>query len=160
MDPAAILVGLVIGAIAAIIIARPLGGHRLEGLHAFDQELSSLQAEHDRILTLIEELEMDHAIGKILDEEYKVERARLMKQGAENLRLMDELLPAHSGEDEQGVLQKSLEDELEAAVTKFRQTKIQPGPDHCGQCGAKILVGDRFCAACGAKISPPEDRRR
>jgi hypothetical protein len=158
MDLVAILMGTAIAISAGAFIMRPLTEDRPEGYREEDRELSSMRAEHDRILDLIEELEMDHAIGKVLDEDYQTQYSRLMQQGAENLKMMDELQKDSAVEAEASQRIRSLEDELEASVAKFRTEQPQRGQEFCSQCGAKILVGDRFCVACGAKLSAQEDR--
>jgi uncharacterized membrane-anchored protein YhcB (DUF1043 family) len=158
MDLVALLMGLVIAIFTGAFIIRPLTEERPEGYREEDRELSSMQAEQDRILDLIEELEMDHAIGKVFDEDYQMQYSRLMQQGAENLKMMDELRKDSAIEGEEAQRIHSLEDELEVSVAKLRSVKPQRGQDFCGHCGAKILVGDRFCVACGAKLSAQEDR--
>ena len=156
MEPVAILIGTVIAILAGAFIVRPLSAYRPERLREVDRERSTLQAEQDRILALIEELEMDHAIGKILDEDYEVERSRLLQQGAKNLKKLDELQIDTVPEDVQG--RRSLEDELEASVATLREKKLGKGQSFCGNCEAKVLVGDRFCVVCGEKLSPQEVR--
>ncbi len=156
MDLVAILIGIAIATIAGVFIVRPLTAYRHEGIREVDRERSSLQAQQDRILASIEELDMDHAIGKVDDEGYEEERSRLLQQGAENLKALDELLKMSLANDERGDGERSSEDELEAAVAQLRQATIRRGQDHCAHCGAKVLVGDRFCVACGAKLSAQE----
>ena len=158
MDLVAILIGTAIAISAGAFILRPLTEDRPGGYREEDRELSSMRAEQDRILDLIEDLEMDHAIGKVLDEDYQMQYSRLMQQGAENIKMMDELRADTAIAAEETQKMHSLEDELEASVAKFRTTQPQPGQEFCGQCGAKILVGDRFCIVCGAKLSAQEDR--
>ncbi len=153
MDLVAILIGIAVAMIAGIFIVRPLTAHRPEGIREMDRKRSSLQAQQDRILASIEELDMDHAVGKIHDEDYEEERARLMRQGTENLKALDEFLERSLANDEREDGECSPEDELEASVAKLRQTTLRRRQDYCALCGAKVLVGDRFCVACGAKLS-------
>ena len=159
MDLVAILICTAIAILAGFFILQPFTDFHPERVREVDQELSSKQAEHDRILALIEELEMDHAIGKILDEDYQMERSQLMRQGAENLKAMDVLRERAFSKMEQDERARSLDDELEAAVTQLRQVKGRQGGQFCAHCGAKVLVGDRFCVACGEKLSGNESRR-
>ncbi len=158
MDLVAILLGMAIAILAGSFILRPLTENHPAGYREADRELSSMQAEQDRILDLIEELEMDHAIGKVLDDDYQLQYSHLMQQGAENLRWMDELRVDSAHEGQEAQRGRSLEEELEASVAKLRSDNSQRGQDFCSDCGAKILVGDRFCVVCGAKLSAPEDR--
>jgi hypothetical protein len=55
-----------------------------------DHELSGLLAERDRILTALQELDFDYALGKIPAEDYPAQRASLLQRGADLLRRIDE----------------------------------------------------------------------
>ena len=56
-----------------------------------DHELSTLLAEHDRVLNALQELDFDYALGKIPEEDYPGQRARLLQYGGSILRQLDEL---------------------------------------------------------------------
>lgn len=56
-----------------------------------DHELSSLLAEHDRVLSALQELDFDYALGKIPEEDYPLQRARLLQYGSSVLHQLDEL---------------------------------------------------------------------
>jgi hypothetical protein len=58
---------------------------------ALDHERSSLLAEEDRVITALQELDFDYALGKIPEEDYPAQRARLMQSGADVLRRLDEI---------------------------------------------------------------------
>src|SRR3990172_12448663 len=53
------------------------------------QEVSALKAERDRIINALQELDFDHNLGKIPDEDYPVQRAQLLQKGADVLRRLD-----------------------------------------------------------------------
>ncbi len=59
-----------------------------------DHSRSSLLAEYDRLLNLLQELEFDHALGKIPADEYPKQRALLMQSGAEVLQKLDAIQAA------------------------------------------------------------------
>jgi len=69
-----------------------------------DHELSSLLAEHDRVLNALQELDFDYTLGKIPEEDYPAQRARLLQYGGSVLRQLDEMeggrvsVPASSAE--------------------------------------------------------------
>jgi len=54
-----------------------------------DHERSGLLAERDRILNAIQELDFDYALGKIPEEDYPNQRARLIQKGAQVLQQID-----------------------------------------------------------------------
>src|SRR4030066_1112940 len=56
-------------------------------------EISALMAERDRVINALQELDFDFNLGKILAEDYPVQRADLLQKGADVLRKLDELTP-------------------------------------------------------------------
>ncbi len=78
-----------------------------------ERQRSTLLAERDRILTSLQDLDFDYALGKVPDEDYPLQRMAFMEEGAEVLRELDVLEP-------QSVLKVSAEDRLEAAVAARR----------------------------------------
>lgn len=151
MDIGSIFIMLAITILVLAFIARPFavrGGSLVsEGEH----NLSALQAERDKLLSLIQEIELDHAAGKIPDEDYLPQRAALVQRGAEVLRSIDAVQTARpqaiprSGPD--------LEAQIEVAVARMRQTVTpEAAPGHCTQCGEMLVAGDRFCSVCGAPV--------
>lgn len=82
-----------------------------------DHERSSLLAERDRVLTSLQELDFDYALGKVPEEEYPQQRALLLKTGTEVLRRLDTL---HPGSGLAGAVGSSMEDRIEAAVASRR----------------------------------------
>jgi len=62
---------------------------------------STLLAEQDQVLNALQELDFDHALGKIPEEEYPEQRATLLQAGAAILRQLDsfhEQTPAQAAE--------------------------------------------------------------
>ncbi len=54
-----------------------------------EHEVSALLAERDRILTALQELDFDATLGKIPQEDYPQQRAKLLNDGADVLRQLD-----------------------------------------------------------------------
>ena len=63
-----------------------------------EQEISSLMAERDRVINSLQELDFDHNLGKIPDEDYPTQRAELLQKGAEVLRKLAALEHAGGGD--------------------------------------------------------------
>ena len=78
-----------------LIISRPLFENQKSAsiVHPdlLDHQRSTLLADRDRILNALQELDFDHALGKIPENEYPKQRALLMGDGAEVLRQLDSL---------------------------------------------------------------------
>lgn len=168
MDLGSILLGVALLLSVAFIVARPL----LERAAAGEPEPAQAEAllfERDRVLSALRDLDFDHATGKLPDDDYAVQRARLVAEGTAVLKQLDALAPSAApgaapvspdldAELEAAIarrrsrpapaaLPKPLDAEIEAAVTERRQVAR-----FCSQCGHPLQPGDRFCGACGAAV--------
>jgi hypothetical protein len=149
MDLGSILLGLALALIVGVILVRPLLAHSGEGVSESERRLSMYQAERDRILNRLQELEMDFTMGKVIEGDYARERQELMREGAEVLRQMDAL-----GGDEMPT-GESLDARVEAAISGAR-AKTQRRDGFCPNCGAEVQAGDLFCTRCGQAIQEAE----
>ena len=99
-----------------------------------DHTISTLLAERDRILNALQELDFDHTLGKIPEEEYPVQRAILVQQGAQVLRQLDEFNQQTASQDQEA--------RLEAAIAARRADAGRPvsiGPDgHTAASSSKV----------------------
>ena len=143
-----------------------------------DRQRSALLAERDRILTSLQDLDFDHALGKVPDEDYPNQRQVFVEEGAEVLRELDALEP-------QPLSSVSAVDRLEAAVAArradgrvngnggaaTRRRPVSNGADDveklvearrlnrpekaagfCPRCGKPVQKSDKFCSRCGEVI--------
>jgi len=145
MELGSVLFGLAMAVLVAAYVLRPVaaGERNSQG----GGQTSSLQAERERLLEAIQELDLDHYMGKVLDKDYLPQRQSLTQQGAQVLRQIDELRDSSGPQD-------SPEAELEAAVQKLRTVARSEGR-FCHQCGSSVLPADRFCSRCGAAQQEP-----
>jgi len=86
--------------------------NRVESGNKFEHRRSMLLAEQDRLLTALGELDFDHALGKIPEEDYPEQRAELLRQGVDILRQLDVI----EGE----VSAQSMEERLERVIAARR----------------------------------------
>lgn len=95
MDLGSILFILALMVLVGLIIGRPFFEKDQKSpqaeFDALDHQQSTLLAERDRILNAIQELDFDHALGKVPENEYPSQRTILMQKGAEVLRQLDAL---------------------------------------------------------------------
>ncbi len=129
MDLGSLFLVLSLAILVALFITRPFsqpGGAKKHAAEASaegkqEHEISTLLAERDRILNTLQELDFDHAMGKIPAEDYPVQRAALVRQGAEVLRKLD--LSLGRVEAEQAGLAPGEEhvSRLEAAIVERRE---------------------------------------
>jgi hypothetical protein len=149
MDVGSILILTGLTVLIVAFIARPLAERRSRLVTAEEHALSGLQAERDKILAMIRETEMDHAMGKIPDGDFEAQRAALVAQGAALLRAID----AQGGAAPAPAAADDLDAAIEAAVASRRAPAAAGGAaGFCTTCGQALQGGDRFCARCGAPV--------
>lgn len=173
MDIGAIFLLLAVCVFVALFVARPFMEHRRTmTVSAEEQELSSLMAERDRLITALQELDFDHALGKIPSEDYPVMRSGLLQRAADVLRRLDALQPQSVASTDaesrveaviaarraDAAVQKSdkrevSDDDLEDLVASRRSARKEKSAGFCPKCGKPVLRTDRFCPHCGKSIN-------
>jgi hypothetical protein len=131
---------------------------------------SGLMAERDRILTALQELDFDDTLGKIPAEDYPLQRAALLKSGADILRQLDALEPVtrdkRAAEDRleaaiatrradagRSAEPKGEMDDLELAIAARRRIRQEKSAGFCPKCGNAVQKSDVFCSRCGATLN-------
>ncbi|HHY89397.1 MAG TPA: zinc-ribbon domain-containing protein [Chloroflexi bacterium] len=179
MDVGSILLILGLAGLVIAILSRPFYTHTAnQRLIALPEEAqhkdhlrSSLLAEHERILSALQELEFDHVLGKIPAEDYPMQRAALLQKGAATLRQLDELMPSNStlsAEDRIEALVAARRadasrgqtgpaadtgDPLENLIAARRREREEKTTGFCPKCGKPVQKSDRFCPRCGATVN-------
>jgi len=155
----------------ALFIARPLLDKEAAAVtpeeDIQEHELSALLAERDRILTALEELDFDNALGKIPEGEYEPTRERLLAQGVEVLRKIDAIDPITADPEMEERIEAAIaerreatagtryavvvdaDDEVELQLAARRRTREGKSAGFCPKCGRPIQESDRFCPKCG-----------
>lgn len=176
MEIGSILFVLALVILTGAYVARPLAEPTAAGVGPAHPQLSRLQARRERLLEAIQELDSDHAMGKLLPEEYRQQRRQLTLQGAAVLRQIDELTG--------GPTPEPLERELEARVARLKaglaarplgngasqdEAHLGNGSEqlddngellpasYCPNCGAAAQASDRFCVNCGTSLQEQGD---
>jgi hypothetical protein len=149
MDLGSFLIMTGLGLLVVAFLARPLMDRRAAGVTADEHLISALQAERDKILTMLREIEMDQAMGKIGADDFQVQRAVLVSRGSAVLRELDGLgvVPADGPAEPE-----DLDAAIEAAVAVRRTGSPTGGAGFCTRCGQPLQANDRFCARCGAPV--------
>jgi hypothetical protein len=139
-------------------LAQPILAGQGVAVSKRDQRLSWLEAERERLLAYIQEMDMDYTMGKIPPEDYEAERSLKLTQGADILRQIDALTgkKADAKPGAADPVERSLESELEARVATMRQVRDGKVSQFCTQCGGEIYGSDRFCSVCGAEVEAEE----
>jgi hypothetical protein len=170
MDLGVILLTLSVLLLAALFIAWPFFETRKSASAPQGQELSALMAERDRVITALQELDFDHALGKIPAEDYPQQRAELLQRGTEVLKKIDAISPrSASPEDAEKRIEMAIaarradasvqfsrgvdaDDDLESLIAARRSARKEKSGGFCPNCGRSILSSDRFCPNCGKVI--------
>ncbi len=161
MEPAAIFLLLILMAIIVIFVSRPFFKRRQVRAEDENNELSSLLAERERLLSALQELDFDHTLGKIPAEDYPTQRAALLKKGADVLRQLDAITPVarkrrdiNRNADEGEIKQAPMltDDDLEDLLSKRRNIKKDKTAGFCPTCGKPVLESDIFCPSCGSTL--------
>ncbi len=131
MNIAAILIGLGMLGISVPFLIQPF---RQKHTKNAKNTKTPAQREEDRIaaLSALRDLDFDHQIGKVIDEDYVPVRAQLLAEAAEHFQQQEEE-----------------EDKLEALIQARRASKGA----NCEQCGTSMEPGQRFCAKCGVPVN-------
>ncbi len=131
-------------------------------------EVSALQAERDRVINSLQELDFDFKLGKIPAEDYPEQRAELLQRGSDILRKLDELAPiSASASNVEARIEKAAaakradsseaesqvsEADLESMIAARRKEHKSKSAGFCPKCGKPVLVTDKFCPSCGKAV--------
>jgi hypothetical protein len=162
MDIGSIFLIIAIAALVAMFIARPFvstsaqsAGARRRSNEANPQR-SILLAESERLMTALQELDFDYAMGKVPEEDYPTRRDSLRQAGANILRQLDN--PAPAGKSQQAsrpapAAPLSPEDEeLERMIAARRRSHTEKSAGFCPKCGNPVQKSDKFCSRCGKTL--------
>lgn len=169
MDLSALLLLLGLVFLVILFILAPLRQHRHVPQMDGGRDLSTLLAERDRVLKEIQELDFDHSLGKVPEDEYSLQRKALLKMGAEMMRQIDGMKQTQSQPvplEEQAyaaVMENAAsradevsDDDLELLIAERRASRKERTGGFCPKCGKPFLQSDRFCSCCGQPLGAHE----
>lgn len=145
------MLGLLVVLFALLYVVSPYlrgsGSSRLPA--ASPDSRAALRVLRDELFAAIVALDFDRDVGKLDEDEYRLERDDLKRQAMAVLRLLD---------DADSVAERDSEVTRSAGAP----TVTSPAGDGarelaCASCGARVEAEDRFCAACGRPRSSPEE---
>ncbi|MBI1987878.1 MAG: zinc ribbon domain-containing protein [Nitrospinae bacterium] len=110
---------------------------------------SALLSRKEEAYRTIKELELDHQMGKLSDEDY---RELSQRYKAVALGILKEIDQRYGGV-------KTIEEEIEEEILELRRRrrlapkeKSAERSSFCTQCGAQLQPADRFCGRCGQRV--------
>ncbi len=173
MDIGSIFLLMGIFILVTLYVTRPFLVRRTTLVTKTSQTLSALLSEKERLLSALQELDLDYHLGKIPADEYPQERQDLLNETALVLRQIDalnqvqdngqrvdkadQLLANQSSSHRPVVTDASPDDELEALIAARRRERIEKAAGFCPQCGKPIQQSDRFCPRCGTPLQQEEE---
>lgn len=146
-----LLISVLLVLAVAVYVGQPLwsGSRRL----AISPSLSArrreeLLSQRESTYSAIKELDFEHDIGNMSEEDYRELRDRYRARAISLLQGLDQV------EGGQGDLEELIEREVLARRKKQQplQETLREAAPPCHQCGAPRDVGDRFCSVCGGKL--------
>lgn len=176
MDLGSIFLILALFIPVALFILRPIVERRLATISQSGQDISNLLAERDHIIASIRELDDDYNLGKILTDDYPVQRLALLQNGADILQRIDNfqgnltnleaddhleatILAHHQNLEAPPSAKKNgnsvapvPDDDLEQRIASRRRSMDGKAGGFCPKCGRPVQAADRFCPRCGASL--------
>ncbi len=165
MDLGALLLLIAVLLITAAIVTRPFladqPGRRnstpgtAAGMQPFDQQVSTLLAEKEHLLNIIQELDFDRDTGKIPQDLYQANRTEMLQQAAGLLMKLDELgykEPEKKSAAAHPAGKRAEYDDLDELIARRRLAKTSKAEGFCAKCGSAIQATDRFCPKCGKTV--------
>lgn len=170
--PLLVLLGIMI--FVGLYLYAPFLDRRARRVTREEQEVSTLLAERERALNALQELEFDHKLGKVPEEDYPVQRANLIQKGADILRKLDEITPPKVQDEKDDRIERAIasrrkkiaseseepepiDDEIESLIVNRRKERKDKSGGFCPNCGKPVLLSDKFCPSCGKALSPRAD---
>jgi len=153
MSIAAIFIGLALLIITIPVVAGPVVNAKREREFLIDEpDVPDEQEHYQQILLALRDLDFDHELGVVGDEDYAELRAQMLAEAA----AAREAAGIEPAED--------IESRIEAAVRARREQKVSPPPIPiesesesglaCYHCGADMEKEDKFCTICGSAAAP------
>jgi len=144
-----IILAIIMSIGALLIVAYPIIARNRNAEPAASsaqEELDELLARREAAFQALRELNFDHRVGKVSDDDFVVFEANLKEGAAGSLKALD---------DWEAKADLSLDPVLERTIDARRATlaaALFGGERSCPSCGRPALADDKFCAACGSAL--------
>jgi len=148
MSIAALLIGLALLVLAFPFVAGPIVNERREKKFLTDEpEEDETQTRYQQLLLALRDLDFDHKLGVVSDEDYPALRAQLLAEAAE----------ARTAVELDAAAKEKLDAQIEAAIlARRRPSAVKAAPADnltCRHCGEPLDTDDKFCAICGGQTA-------
>jgi len=99
----------------------------------------------------LQELDFDHALGKIPAEDYPQQRSDLLTRSAGVIKSLDEI-EARLAAQKPAAEPASEALDLEALIANRRRQRQERSGGFCPACGHALQRSDKFCPECGKAV--------
>lgn len=159
-------VALLLSLAALGYVVLPLLSKQPPLLQVEDDRLADLLARKDSALRALKELEFDHQVGKISEEDYQRFNQRLSRQAIGLIQQLEKITPESATLDEQ--LEAEIARRRHAQTPANLQKAASPvvvstpmvirngSPRFCTQCGTRLDTNFKFCGNCGTPVAVAE----
>lgn len=115
---------LVVVVMVAVPLLRRASDNRVEDIRVHKQH-ERLLIYYERVLTNIRDLDEDYSMGKMLDDDYALEREEWTQRGIQVLKALDNLqahsiIPESVADD--AAVDEAIDDAIEAAIQAYRKS--------------------------------------
>jgi hypothetical protein len=123
------------------------------------ERLDDLLANRDAAFQALRELNFDHRVGKITDEDFVEFEDHLKRNAAESLRALDEW-EGEAGDDLDQAVEWAVQARKQGLTGEADEDRPSVNDGRiCSKCDRPASAGDRFCGGCGAPLpdsAPPQ----
>ncbi len=124
-----------------------------------DSQKVTVDDRYEAVLTALRDLDFDHALGKVAEEDYGPLRQDLLVEAAGIMAQLDEQaeadLEAQILAPCQACGRTAQSDDLYCAGCGI---ELSPAPPECAQCGREASHGELYCRDCGAELVSSQAR--
>ncbi len=146
---AALLIGVAFYVVALPLLQQARRNSAAPARSSEQERLAELLAQRDAAFQALRELNFDHRVGKITDEDFTAFEANLKQNAAEALRALDRW-EAESDDDLDAAMERAIK--ARKAVAKGQPAAVSDGRK-CPKCGKPATASDKFCGKCGAPLA-------
>ena len=151
MAVSSFLIVLGIFILTGVIIIRPFLVETDTQGAPVPKKYDSLTAEKERLLSSIEDLDLEFDLEKISSQEHTRNRDILLSQAAEIIKQVDKL-EKNIPTDKRISSAPESEDDLEEMIEARRRELKGDKSSYCSHCGKAVKAEDQFCGQCGEKL--------
>ncbi len=148
MSIGSIFVGIALLFVSVLVVSQPwLKPRRRMRSETAVLSTATLESQREAVYAALADLDFDHSVVKVNDDDYRATRARLMAQAVSILQQLDSTATDVEAQVEALVRSRRTRPPKRASASSATSAA------QCPSCGAAVADGDRFCAKCGVTLN-------